>query len=626
MKETIRELFCSYRSAEAFWAAAENVMTDSYSQAMFLRIANNKNHIAQLYEDIDKIKTLADKGNPYMQFAFARLHDTLCTEENSSELCYKYYNLALKGGIADAGMHLAFMFRDADLGEVNVRLFLKYFNEALEAGSQRAAQFQLHQMIYGSDYFTADPGKALIRLNDYLGITDDPDPYYYRLKASAEEKLGMKEEAARDYEKAAQNGDSESYFLLACLTCCDEEGTMTYGEKFSEIMALGQEAGAASAYLETAFIMNDELYEKLDGKFQSEVRELLEDQLRLSTLLGGADAAYFLGSYYEEGQYGFEQDYDQAWGWYAKGALLRSEGCYEALSRMVLEDETAPEMYDEEFGYECAYRGYILGADTLERVIRGYRSGHLTSHAAVIEEFYLPLYEEQFGDVDYDEPEIEEDFAFGYDDPDIVVPEYQDNKRQKADTKKLMEVCEKSLEQAEKASEEQNCPWKVASLAREYADAADVLKGYEHLLNDLYSMNSRMLELIFDHPRLKLRLCRIQLDVLRYLEAASGHEMGLTEDMEKEVSELSSCIALADQGRLDEIPQTGHLKRDPVEWTERWEEVIDEADRIAYTKLKGTPRGMGWCFSFWSERAAALRRFGIEWRNPHIMNPRVLFD
>ncbi len=626
MKETIRELFCSYRSAEAFWAAAENVMTDSYSQAMFLRIANNKNHIAQLYEDIDKIKTLADKGNPYMQFAFARLHDTLCTEENSSELCYKYYNLALKGGIADAGMHLAFMFRDADLGEVNVRLFLKYFNEALEAGSQRAAQFQLHQMIHGSDYFTADPGKALIRLNDYLGITDDPDPYYYRLKASAEEKLGMKEEAARDYEKAAQNGDSESYFLLACLTCCDEEGTMTYGEKFSEIMALGQEAGAASAYLETAFIMNDELYEKLDGKFQAEVRELLEDQLRLSTLLGGADAAYFLGSYYEEGQYGFEQDYDQAWGWYAKGALLRSEGCYEALSRMVLEDETAPEMYDEEFGYECAYRGYILGADTLERVIRGYRSGHLTSHAAVIEEFYLPLYEEQFGDGDYDEPEIEEDFAFGYDDPDIVVPEYQDNKRQKADTKKLMEVCEKSLEQAEKATEEQNYPWKVASFAREYADAADVLKGYEHLLNSLYSMNSRMLDLIFDHPRLKLRLCRIQLDVLRYLEAISGHEMGLTEDMANEVDGLSSCISLADQGRLDEIPQTGHLKRDPVEWTERWEEVIDEADRIAYTKLKGTPRGMGWCFSFWSERAAALRTFGIEWRNPHIMNPRVLFD
>lgn len=626
MKETIQELFRSYRSVEAFWAAAENVMTDSYSQTMFLRIANQKNHIVQLYEDIDKIRKLADKGNPYMQFAFARLHDTICLEENSAELSYEYYNLALEGGIADARMHLAFMFRDGDLGEVDSRLFISYANKALEEGSQRAAQFRLHQMIYGSDYYTGDPGKALIHLNDYLSITDDPDPYYYRLKASAEEKLEMKEEAARDYEKALNNGDGESFFLLACLTCCNEQGTVTDGEKFTEIMGRGQDAGVASAYLETAYLLNEEVFEELDEDYRAETRELMEDQLRLSTMLGGADAAFLMGSFYEEGQYGFEQDYDQAWGWYAKGALLRSEGCYEALSRMVLEDETAPEMYDEEFGYECAYRGYILGADTLERVIRGYRSGHLTSHAAVIEEFYLPLYEEQFGDVDYDEPEIEEDFAFGYDDPDIVVPEYQDNKRKKADTKKLMEVCEKSLEQAEKATEKQNYPWKVASFAREYADAADVLKDYEHLLNSLYSMNSRMLNLIFDHPRLKLRLCRIQLDVLRYLEAISGHEMGLTEDMANEVDGLSSCIALADQGRLDEVPQTGHLKRDPVEWTKRWEEVIDEADRIAYTKLKGTPRGMGWCFSFWSERAAALRTFGIEWRNPHIMNPRVLFD
>lgn len=626
MKETIQELFRSYRSVEAFWAAAENVMTDSYSQTMFLRIANQKNHIVQLYEDIDKIRKLADKGNPYMQFAFARLHDTICLEENSAELSYEYYNLALEGGIADARMHLAFMFRDGDLGEVDSRLFISYANKALEEGSQRAAQFRLHQMIYGSDYYTGDPGKALIHLNDYLSITDDPDPYYYRLKASAEEKLEMKEEAARDYEKALNNGDGESFFLLACLTCCNEQGTVTDGEKFTEIMGRGQDAGVASAYLETACLLNEEVFEELDEDYRAETRELMEDQLRLSTMLGGADAAFLMGSFYEEGQYGFEQDYDQAWGWYSRGALLRSEDCYEALSRMVLEDETAPEMYDEEFGYECAYRGYILGADTLEQVIRGYRSGHLTSHAAVIEEFYLPLYEELFGDGDYDEREIEDDFAFGYDDPDIVVPEYQDNKRQKADTKKLMEVCEKSLEQAEKATEEQNCPWKVASFAREYADAADVLKGYEHLLNSLYSMNSRMLDLIFDHPRLKLRLCRIQLDVLRYLEAISGHEMGLTEDMANEVDGLSSCIALADQGRLDEIPQTGHLKRDPVEWTERWEEVIDEADRIAYTKLKGTPRGMGWCFSFWSERAAALRTFGIEWRNPHIMNPRVLFD
>ena len=600
-------------------------MTDSYSQTMFLRIANQRDHIVKLLKDIDRIKELSDNGNPYMQFAFARLHDVLQIDADSTELCYRYYNLALDKGIADARMHLAFMFRDGDLGEVDSRRFLSYFKKALDEGSQRAAQFQLHQMIYGSEYFTADPGKALILINDYLSYTEDADPYYFRLKAMAEEKLEMKQESARDYEKATMLGDSESFFLLACLTCCDEQGTVIDMERFSDLMMRGQEAGSASAYLETACLLNENLFEALDDEHKAEVKSLLKDQLELSISLGDCDGAYLLGSFYEEGLYGFDKDYDLAWSWYAKGALLRSGLCYEALSRMLLEDETAPKTYDEEFGYECAYRAYVLGSDTLETVIRGYKTGHLTSHAAVIEEFYLPLYENHFGDEDYDEDEIEEDCALGYDDPDIVVPEYRE-KGEKPDLKALMDICEKSLEQAERTFNEQECPWKVASFVRDYADAADVLKGYEHLLNSLYSMNSRILDIIVDHPRLKLRLCRNQLEVLRSLEALSGHEIGLTEDIENQINELSRCIALADEGRLDEIPQTGHLKRDPVEWTERWEEVIDQADRIAYERLKDIPRGMGWCFSFWSERAAALRTFGLEWRNPHIMNPRVLFD
>ena len=99
MKTNLRELYCAYRSAEAFWAAADDVMTDSCSQKMFLRIANVQNHIVQLHEDIDRIKELADNGNPYMQYAFARLHDTLALEAGSSEICEKYYGLALNAGL-----------------------------------------------------------------------------------------------------------------------------------------------------------------------------------------------------------------------------------------------------------------------------------------------------------------------------------------------------------------------------------------------------------------------------------------------------------------------------------------------------------------------------------------------
>ena len=68
------------------------------------------------------------------------------------------------------------------------------------------------------------------------------------------------------------------------------------------------------------------------------------------------------------------------------------------------------------------------------------------------------------------------------------------------------------------------------------------------------------------------------------------------------------------------------LKHDPVEWTARWEEIIDEADRKAEENLEEMPRGMGFCHAFWHERAAALASLGIEWRSPSRMNPGVLFD
>ena len=63
----------------------------------------------------------------------------------------------------------------------------------------------------------------------------------------AEEALGMKEEAVGDYELAISSGDSESYFLLAVLNYCDAEGNVLDAEGFTELMDLGQEAGAASA-------------------------------------------------------------------------------------------------------------------------------------------------------------------------------------------------------------------------------------------------------------------------------------------------------------------------------------------------------------------------------------------
>ena len=70
----------------------------------------------------------------------------------------------------------------------------------------------------------------------------------------------------------------------------------------------------------------------------------------------------------------------------------------------------------------------------------------------------------------------------------------------------------------------------------------------------------------------------------------------------------------------------GMLKVDPVQATPEWEEVIYEVEEEVDEELKDEPRGMGFCFGYWSAKRAALARRGIEWRSPSSMNPRVMFD
>lgn len=69
-----------------------------------------------------------------------------------------------------------------------------------------------------------------------------------------------------------------------------------------------------------------------------------------------------------------------------------------------------------------------------------------------------------------------------------------------------------------------------------------------------------------------------------------------------------------------------HLKFDPVERSEEYEQVIPEVEREIAKVLKGTPRGMGFCFAYWSAKKEELAKRSIEWNSPAYMNPGVMFD
>ena len=82
----IQQLIISYQTRDAFWTAAENVENDRQHQDYFLRILRARNNVALLMEDESRIRQLADDGNPYMQYALARLHDCLQYQPNSNDL------------------------------------------------------------------------------------------------------------------------------------------------------------------------------------------------------------------------------------------------------------------------------------------------------------------------------------------------------------------------------------------------------------------------------------------------------------------------------------------------------------------------------------------------------------
>lgn len=74
-------------------------------------------------------------------------------------------------------------------------------------------------------------------------------------------------------------------------------------------------------------------------------------------------------------------------------------------------------------------------------------------------------------------------------------------------------------------------------------------------------------------------------------------------------------------------PQIGHLRRDPVEYTFKWENIYYDMEAKLEERFANAPRQMGFCFHYWNAKRELLdEEYGIEWRSPSQMNPHVIFD
>lgn len=129
----------------------------------------------------------------------------------------------------------------------------------------------------------------------------------------------------------------------------------------------------------------------------------------------------------------------------------------------------------------------------------------------------------------------------------------------------------------------------------------------------------------YDIPRFTLKLLRRELAWLR--ESEEEYERLTPEDVQAHIARLEDYIDVDRVSMQDFCEKYGrHLKFDPVERTQKWEEIYPEVEAECDRRLEGVPRGMGFCFGYWSARHDVLLSYGIDWQSPHMMNPRVMFD
>lgn len=108
------------------------------------------------------------------------------------------------------------------------------------------------------------------------------------------------------------------------------------------------------------------------------------------------------------------------------------------------------------------------------------------------------------------------------------------------------------------------------------------------------------------------------------LEESDWLDFRLTKELERAMADMFTQTELF-KIMLD--PKIGHLRTDPVEYSWEWEKIYYDVEAELDRRLANVPRQMGFCFQYWSmKRELLMEKYGIDWRSPSQMNPRVMFD
>lgn len=93
------------------------------------------------------------------------------------------------------------------------------------------------------------------------------------------------------------------------------------------------------------------------------------------------------------------------------------------------------------------------------------------------------------------------------------------------------------------------------------------------------------------------------------------------------ITSISKLFTPEELVRIIVNPKIGHLRKDPIEYSYRWEEIYYDLEKELNERFANAPRQRGLCYHIWSAKRELLKdKYGIVWRSPAQMNSRVRFD
>lgn len=185
-----------------------------------------------------------------------------------------------------------------------------------------------------------------------------------------------------------------------------------------------------------------------------------------------------------------------------------------------------------------------------------------------------------------------------------------------------------NVDQMRKNSEEMRM-WKNIPLAKECLELLKAIDDPEETpMGKALACEAVIAQLPeYDVPRFVLSILRYKLELVLSSDEQDPKRYPTAEEVQSDIARLEDYI---DTEHVSDITfrerYQRHLKSAPIERTPLWEEIYYEVERECDRRLGDEPRGMGFCFSYWSVLRQVLSERGILWQSPHELNPRVMFD